>query len=245
MFIGAGINIGPGITIIDDIVPSTYVTSGLQLFYDIGNSASYPGSGTNINDLSNNGRSGTLSGSPAYSSGGITTALGKYIYAPPAFNLGNAWTMTVVSNTSTTQPQYWATMWGAETWSSAGFIAYQTGSSSLSFGKPTGGTVWSTTQAAIQGNNTVWDFTYDGTTVALYKNGNSTPVQSAAMSAATASTYGIFFGARHVNGGGSTATDFSATTFYQMRVYNRALTTGEIATNYSSVKTAYPGLSLP
>jgi hypothetical protein len=136
-------------------------------------------------------------------------------------------------------------MWGDEAWSSAGFIAYQTSSSSLTFGKPSGGTSWSTTQAAIQGNNTVWDFTYDGTTVALYKNGNSTPVQSAAMTTATASSAGIFFGARHVNGGGATATDFSATTFYQMRVYNRALTTAEIATNYSSVKTAYPGLSLP
>lgn len=51
--------------------------------------------------------------------------------------------------------------------------------------------------------------------------------------------------ARHVNGGGATPTDYSATTFYQIRVYNRALTTTEIATNYSSVKTAYPALSLP
>jgi hypothetical protein len=151
----------------------------------------------------------------------------------------------VVSNTSTTQTQYWAVMWGGETWSSAGFLAYQTGATSLTFGKPSGGTSWSTTQAAIQGNNTVWDFTYDGTTVALYKNGNPTPVQSAAMTTATVSTYGIFFGARHVNGGGSTPTDFSTTTFYQMRIYNRALNTTEIASNYSTVKAQYSGLSLP
>lgn len=244
MLIGSGINIGNGIRIANDVLPATYVLSGLQMFWDLGNSSSYPGSGTTITDLSGNGRNGTLSGSPAYSSGGITSGSGKYIYAPPTFNLGNAWTMTIVSNTSTTQPQYWSTMWGAETWSSAGFIAYQTSSSSLSFGKPTGGTTWSTTQAAIQGNNTVWDFTYDGITVKLYKNGNPTPVQSATMVVAVASTYGIFYGARHINGGGSTPTDFSATTFYQMRVYNRALTTDEIATNYSSVKTAYPGLGL-
>lgn len=245
MLIGGGINIGNGIRIVNDFVPGTYVTSGLQMFWDIGNSSSYPGSGTSITDLSGNSITGTLSGSPTYSNGGITTGSNKYIYTPTTFNLGNAWTMSIVSNTSTTQPQYWATMWGNEAWSSAGFIAYQSGSTTLTFGKPSGGTTWSTTQAAIQGNNTVWDFTYDGTTVALYKNGNSTPVQSAAMTTATAAAHGIFFGARHVNGGGTSPTDFSATTFYQMRVYNRALNTTEIATNYSTVKTAYPGLSLP
>jgi len=136
-------------------------------------------------------------------------------------------------------------MWGNEAWSSAGFIAYQSSSTTLSFGKPIGGQTWSTTQAAIQGNNTVWDFTYDGVTVKLYKNGNATPVQSGAMGTATSAAHGIFFGARHINGGGSTATDFSATTFYQMRVYNAALSTADIAANYAAVKAQYPGLGLP
>ena len=243
MLIGGGINIGNGIRIADDVVSSTYITSGLRMFWDIGNSSSYPGTGTTITDLSGNGITGTLSGSPAYSSGGITTALGKYIHTPTTFNLANAWTMSIVSNTNTTQPQYWSTMWGNEAWPSAGFIAYQPSNSTLNFGKPNSQT-WSTTQAAIQGNNTVWDFTYDGTTVKLYKNGNATPVQSGAMTTATSAAHGIFFGARHTNGGGTTPTDFSATKFYQMRVYNRALTTAEIAANYSTVKTAYPGLGL-
>lgn len=245
--IGPGITIGPGIKF--DTAPSaiSYVTSGLQLFWDIGNTLSYNNAAapTVINDLSPAGNiAGTVS-SATYSSGGLTTGTSKYIYSPTTFNLANAWTVTVVSNTSTTQPQYWATMWGNEAWSSSGFIAYQSSSSTLTYGKPSGGTSWSTTQAAIQGNNTVWDFTYDGTTVKLYKNGNATPVSSAAMSTATSASHGIFFGARHINGGGTTATDFSNTTFYQMRVYNRALTTSEIAQNYSSVKAQYPGLSLP
>lgn len=245
MIISSGITIGNGIRIVND-VSSSYVSAGLQMFWDIGNSLSYPGSGTVITDLSGNGINGTVSGA-TYASGGLTTGTtgSKYIYTPSTFNLGNAWTVTIVSNTSATQTQYWATMWGDEAWPSTGFIAYQTASTVLTFGKPSGGTSWSTTQAAIQGNNTVWDFTYDGTTVALYKNGAATPVQSAAMTTATASSAGIFFGARHVNGGGATPTDFSNTTFYQMRIYNRALNTTEIATNYSSVKTAYPGLSLP
>ena len=217
----------------------------LQMYWDIGNNASYPGTGTTITDLSGNGRNGTLSGSPAYSGGGITTASGKYIYGPSAFNLGSAWTMSIVSNTSLTQPQYWATMWGNEAWSSSGYLAYQSSSSTLTFGTPAGGITWSTTQAAIQGTTTAWDFTFNGTTISLYKNGNSTPVRSAAMSAITASAAGIFFGARHVNGGGATPADYSATTFYQIRVYNAALSTADIATNYTTVKTAYPALGLP
>ena len=242
MNIGPGITIGPGISIIGSI---SYVTAGLTMFWDIGNTSSYPGTGTTITDLSGNGVNGTLSGSPTYSSGGITTAVSKYIYTPSTFNLGGAWTVSIVSNTSTTQPQYWATMWGDEAWSTTGYLAYQSLSSSLTYGRPSSSVTWTTTQANIQGNNTAWDFTYDGTTVALYKNGASTPVSSGAMGVATASSAGIFFGARHVNGGGATPTDYSATTFYQIRIYNRALTTTEIATNYSVVKSNYSGLSLP
>lgn len=245
MNIGNGIQIGGGIQIISEIPPSAYVTSGLQMFWDIGNSSSYPGTGTTITDLSGNSINGTLSGSPTYSSGGITTASTKYIYGPSTFNLGSAWTVSIVSKTSTTQPQYWATMWGDEAWSSAGYLAYQSSSATLTFGKPSGATTWSTTQANIQGNNTAWDFTFDGSTVSLYKNGVSTPVATASMTPGTASSAGIFFGARHVNGGGATPTDYSATTFYQMRIYNRALTTTEIGSNYASVKSQYPGLSLP
>lgn len=241
MIVGNGINIGSGISILSEVVTSPYVLNGLQMFWDIGNSSSYPGSGTVITDLSGNGINGTLSGSPTYSSGGITTASSKYIYTPSTFNLGSAWTVSIVSNTSTTQT-YWATMWGDEAWSSAGYIAYQTGASSISFGVPAGGTSYSGT---IQGSNTAWDFTFNGSTISLYKNGATTPVATASMSASTPSSAGIFFGARHVNGGGSSPTDFSNTTFYQMRIYNRALTSTEVASNYATVKSQYSSLGLP
>ena len=252
MIIQPGVQIGANINIGNFYVaplvltaPSAYVTTGLQMFWDMGDTASYPGSGTTITDLSGNGRSGTLSGSPTYSAGGITTATSKYIYGPTNFNLGSAWTVSIVANTSQTQPQYWATMWGNEAWSSTGYLAYQLANNNLIFGRPTSAVTWSTTQAAIQGSTTAWDFTYDGTTIKLYKNGAATPVSSGAMGPATASSAGIFFGARHINGGGATATDFSATTFYQIRVYSSALNTTDIATNYSGVKAQRPGLSLP
>jgi len=52
------------------VVEPTYtvITDGLQLYYDVGNTASYPGSGTTIYDLSPNGYNGTLVNGPTYSS---------------------------------------------------------------------------------------------------------------------------------------------------------------------------------
>ena len=44
------------------------VTTSLQLYLDAGNASSYPGSGTTWTDLTVNGRNGTLTGGPTYSS---------------------------------------------------------------------------------------------------------------------------------------------------------------------------------
>jgi hypothetical protein len=47
---------------------ASIVTTGLALYLDAGNASSYPGSGTTWTDLSNNGRNGTLTNGPTYSS---------------------------------------------------------------------------------------------------------------------------------------------------------------------------------
>jgi hypothetical protein len=64
MDIGGGIQIGNGITITREL---SVITAGLQLYLDAGRSASYSGSGTTWNDLSGNGRNGTLTNGPTYS----------------------------------------------------------------------------------------------------------------------------------------------------------------------------------
>ena len=65
MNIGGGIAIGNGITIVEEV---TVVTTGLQLYLDAGRTSSYPGTGTAWTDLSGNGRNGTLTNGPTYSS---------------------------------------------------------------------------------------------------------------------------------------------------------------------------------
>jgi hypothetical protein len=64
MDIGGGITIGNGITITREL---SVITAGLQLYLDAGRPASYSGSGTTWNDLSGNGRNGTLTNGPTYS----------------------------------------------------------------------------------------------------------------------------------------------------------------------------------
>jgi hypothetical protein len=56
-----------GVKIIPESVTSV-VTTGLQLYLDAGNASSYPGSGTTWTDLTVNGRNGTLTNGPTYSS---------------------------------------------------------------------------------------------------------------------------------------------------------------------------------
>jgi hypothetical protein len=67
MRIGSGISIGTGIAITKSTATSPVVTTGLQLYLDAGNASSYSGSGTAWNDLSGNGRNGTLTNGPTYS----------------------------------------------------------------------------------------------------------------------------------------------------------------------------------
>jgi hypothetical protein len=62
----SGVNI-TGVTFSNEVV-SGIVTTGLQLYLDAGNASSYPGSGTTWTDLTVNGRNGTLTGGPTYSS---------------------------------------------------------------------------------------------------------------------------------------------------------------------------------
>ena len=61
----SGSTISDGVRTIEELNP--VVTTGLQLYLDAGNASSYSGSGTAWNDLSSNGRNGTLTNGPTYS----------------------------------------------------------------------------------------------------------------------------------------------------------------------------------
>ena len=195
-----------------------------------------PSSGTNWNDASGNGNNATINGSPTYTSangGGYTTSSTSYISLP--YNLSNTYTVSIACalNPST----YWATIWGNESYSAdKGYIAYLLSNTSLNFGSPNIGVA----SITMSGINTVhiWDFVVNGTNYTLYKDGVSISSGTFTAPSGGLSTTGLYFGARHTNAGTS-FTDACPGTYYSMRVYNRALSSDEINTNFSVLRGNY------
>ena len=68
MILQPGIKVDGGVRFEAGSSAVSIPTNGLQLYLDAGNASSYPGSGTSWNDLSGNGRNGTLTNGPTYSS---------------------------------------------------------------------------------------------------------------------------------------------------------------------------------
>lgn len=155
-----------------------------------------------------------------------------------AAQLANTFTISMTVAFDQTQT-YWATWWGSDSYNAnQGYMAYQSGSTSLTFGAPSGGSsiVLSTIGANVANVN-VWDFTISGTRANLYLNG--TAVGNLTISnPSSIGTANLYFASRHVNGGGGT-TDTATGTYYSMRVYNRALSYAEVQTNYATIKSIH------
>lgn len=210
------------------------------LYYDLSNSSCYSGSGSTLVDLSGNGNNGTLVNNPTYNGsdhgGSITTSRSstQYIKTANTFDLGTSWTVSVIANISTSQ-QYWATLWGNDSYPGVGYWALQTASNNLQVNTSGFGGV--TYTGSIQGSIKVFDFTYDGSNVTTYINGTS--VISGSMATPTLASNGLYFSARHQNGGGATPVDLMNATFYQMKVYSSALDSSTILSNFNAVKSQY------
>lgn len=208
------------------------VSSGLMMNLAI---APPNGSSTAWADISGNGNHATVTGTTSYASangGGIITNTTSYIKT--SYNLGTNFTLSMAC--SLNPSGYWATVWGNENWyGSKGYLAYLGSSTSLTTGSPSGGATYSISGI---GSVNIWDFVVSGTALTIYKNGTS--VYSGTISAPSGglSNTGLYFGSRHVNDG----TGFSDTcpgTYYSMRVYNRALTSTEISSNFGVLRGSY------
>ena len=194
-----------------------------------------PSSGSTWTDASGNGNNATLNGSPTYTSangGGYSTSATSYISIP--YNLPNTFTVSIAC--ALNPSSFWATVWGNESWSaSKGYLAYLSSSSTMNFGSPSG-----LASINVTGINTVhiWDFVVNGTNYTLYRDGVNVGTGTFTAPSGGLSTTGLYFGARHGNAGTS-YTDACPGTYYSMRVYNRALSAGEIQTNFSVLRGNY------
>jgi len=220
------------------------VTSGLQF-----NLLTAPSSGSTWTDASGNGRNATLQGTPTYVSnngGGIrlnnTSYLGNDYISVPYNISSNTSTIEIVASFNPTS--YWSTIWGNEAYSfSRGYLAYMLNSATLVWGSP----MSNTTSATITASNAIrhWIFVINGTSKSLYLNGTQFGTTATLSNPGSFATSEFLFGARHTNVGTGATDKLNNTTsayypvFYQMRVYNRALSGSEVTQNYDAIKTTY------
>jgi hypothetical protein len=233
-----------GYSVIRNVVSSPFVTGGLVF-----NLQSAPSSGTTWTDASGNGYNATLQGTPTYVSnngGGIrlnnSTFTGTdYISVP--YNISST-TSTIEIVASFNPTSHWATIWGNEAYSfSRGYFAYMPASTTINWGSPTS----NTTAATITASNAIrhWTFVINGTSKSLYLNGSQLGTTATLANPSTYATSEFYFGARHANIGVGPADRMNSSitanqpVFYQMRVYNTALSGAEITQNYNAVKPTY------
>jgi hypothetical protein len=221
----------------------TLVRSGLVF-----NLQTAPSSGTTWADESGNGYNATLQGTPTYVSnngGGIKLNNATYTgtdYISVPYNISSN-TVTVEIVASFNPTSFWGTIWGNDSYTaSRGYLAYMTTSTSIIYGKPN-----AVSLETITASNSIrhWTFVINGTTQSLYLNATQVGTSDTVANQTLFATSEFYFGARHTNGGtGPTDKLNSSITanqpvFYQMRVYNRALSVAEITQNFNVIKGTY------
>ena len=241
MIITNGMTFTNGISF-DHTVAETVVTSGLVF-----NLLTAPSSGTTWTDASGNGYNATLQGNTSYTSansGGIklnNTAYTGTGYISVPYNISsNTVTVEVVASFNATT--HWATIWGNESYSAGrGYLAFMNSTTNINYGKSTG-----PASETVTASNDVrhWTFVINGTSHSIYLNGTllgSDTVTNQTLFA----TSEFLFGARHTNAG-TGATDKMNNSnsalfpvFYQMRVYNKALSGTEITQNFNAIRSTY------
>jgi hypothetical protein len=222
---------------------SDIVSSGLQV-----NLASAPSSGSTWTDTSGNGRSATLQGTPSYissSGGGIRLNNASYTgtdYISVPYNIASS-TVTIEVIALFNPTSHWATIWGNEAYNAGrGYMAFMTTSTSISYGRPN-----VPTTETITASNAIrqWIFVINGTQHSLYLNGTQVGTTDTVAVQTLFQTTEFYFGARHTNTGVGPADRMNNSNaalypvFYQMRIYNKALSGAEITQNYNAVKTTY------
>ena len=233
-----------GYSVTRNVVSSPFVSSGLVF-----NLLTAPSSGTTWTDASGNGYNATLQGTPTYVSnngGGIklnnASSVGTDYISVPYNISSNTSTIEIVASFNPTG--FWATIWGNEAYSfSRGYFAYMPASTTINWGSPTS----NTTSATITASNSIrhWIFVINGTSKSLYLNGSQLGTTATLNNPSTYATSEFYFGARHVNNGVGPADRLNSSisanqpVFYQMRVYNKALSGSEITQNYNAIKTTY------
>ena len=211
-------------------------TSGLVLYLDAGNPASYPGSGNSWSDLSGNGGNLTLTGSPGYSTAGLgsITFNGTSQHASAAGGLSG-------TNLSVSCWMYPSTAGSFRTAItnqvfdsvSTGYTIQQRNDGTFYAGLGTWG-VSGDVVSSIPYTTNMWiniTITYNGSTVRAYRNGS--------LFGSVASTRTVSAGTVMVGKGPAGASEFFSGNISNVMVHNKALSDAEIFQNFSALRGRY------
>jgi len=215
--------------------PIEIVTNGLVTCLDIGNSKSYPGTGTSINDLSTNDYTQTTANAAYTTIDGVNclncTTTGVTYRASTSFTLGTTWTMMtwarVITSTAT-----WRTLW--RTTPDDHPLLVETGSNRIGYyDNNAGGFLASGLDVSTLGLGAKWTLytlvQTSTTNIDFYING--------LIAKGSVSTSGT--GNSH-NAWGNEASGTQPFGHIALAlIYNRNLSTSEILQNYNSTKSRF------
>ena len=236
------------VAIVEKYIPSTgllhfrpvsyglsFGSTGLQLYYDTANLASYTPNSTTITDLSTGTRNATLFNGPAYS----PLASGSINFDGSDDYLGTSVNASTVSVTNKITMNVW--FMRKVDYIGVGFlmpIAFN----QMEFGFDyfpgqirlwhISGGVFTAQQSGITTDVNTWvniTLTYDGATYILYKNGVNVYSFSITGNIRTTQTFAFT----------NTWDSVKAAMFSQAQIYNRVLTASEILNSYNFNKSRY------
>jgi hypothetical protein len=230
--------------------PTSLVTTGLILNYDISAASSYPGTGTTVTDLTGSSNA-TLYNTPTYSStgGGYLTFNGSTQYLGTNTALGSKLNP---ANTSTVISVFvWAyPMDNGVIVSELGQTTPNTGWHDSQIEMVAGTLKFSVWSGAVQNlPSTIstplnaWyymGFAYNGTTLTGYVNGVSA-VTSGTIARATPGA-ALYYAIAAADGTSLGDGTYANMRFGGMQVYNTALSTSDVLQNYNAQKSRF-GLS--
>jgi hypothetical protein len=217
------------------------IQNGLVRYYNAGNTSSYPGSGTTWTDLQGTGYNLTLQNGPAFTSdgaGSYFTFDGSNDYAEgndaglPTTDTARTFIFWAYRTTTTDFKQMWFYGTGA---GGQGVYAYQTGTANWAI-DTYGGAVGAN---AITANAwTMTSFTYAGGSGGGYVYYLNTTTGTTG----TATTFNTILGgstALNLAKGAPFGSSYFTGRIGQYLVYNRSLSSAEIAVNFNATRTAY------
>jgi hypothetical protein len=209
-----------------------------------------PKTGTTWTDASGNGNNGTLvtasTGTFTYTSnngGGLITA-GSGTSTPAGGSTAIATSYALTSPFTVEMwckpngQRTWSTLWGSDVYnSSSGWWTLWESTINMTTGAVPSGVGYNTGYSQTTPQHYV--FTLTGLTYTFYLNGVAQTGSGYTAPTGGAGSAPLWFGSRHSNtwtSGGTTPTDALDATFYQMRVYNSALSSSQVTQNYSGTR---------